>query len=725
MSIKLNNSRGDSKKELETDCSSIKTNSSLNVQNLYKILINKPNLVNLLDDKNESILSYSIKNHNIPNSNLILTSPVLDLGYQDKDGNSYLHLAILYKEVEIVKALIKKGIFLNKKNKEGNTALHLAYMKYDKEIINILEENGIDTNIVNNENKLAEEMNPNLRPNICKCCNNINLCCKEINKRKNPDKNIIIINNNLNLKNINNPNNKIPNNYQTKMKQNNIHKQNNNNNIKTNHHTINIINSITTIPNNYSKNIIKPSKPLTNNEKKDTNEEILSIEDYKTRFQNYNKKYPECQKTIKMDCELIKDKYYDIIDKKEDSSEHGQNIDNLEEKCNNNSLSIEDKNNKIKTNKKSNSLINTNKTSPTLQLKNKMKKLIKGRNKNNKQNTCFGNLVGFKNLKILNNNNSIKSDKIFNTKHASGKMIDKKIDNSSSTKNIHNADKSKTNALIKNNEKLNEFNEENNFNNNNNDRIINTNTQNKNQSKNLINSKNNIKKNNIINNNKSKEINKSLNIISQNVGSSPLTQNNNKINSEKKNIPLKEFLSQINLLKYYNNMDSNGFDDINILIEEAKKGSLIKDEELKEVGIEIPGDRAKILIRIKEKANIFGFSLPKGVYHICKNLEYINDDNYISELKNWLQKLKVEAYLMNFIKGGYHSLELLLIQMATESPLTQEILKNEIGIDIVGYRSRILNKLKEDGKNMNNKLKTTTLIVNNIDKNKNCECVIF
>ena len=725
MSIKLNNSRGDSKKELETDCSSIKTNSSLNVQNLYKILINKPNLVNLLDDKNESILSYSIKNHNIPNSNLILTSPVLDLGYQDKDGNSYLHLAILYKEVEIVKALIKKGIFLNKKNKEGNTALHLAYMKYDKEIINILEENGIDTNIVNNENKLAEEMNPNLRPNICKCCNNINLCCKEINKRKNPDKNIIIINNNLNLKNINNPNNKIPNNYQTKMKQNNIHKQNNNNNIKTNHHTINIINSITTIPNNYSKNLIKPSKPSTNNEKKDTNEEILSIEDYKTRFQNYNKKYPECQKTIKMDCELIKDKYYDIIDKKEDSSEHGQNIDNLEEKCNNNSLSIEDKNNKIKTNKKSNSLINTNKTSPTLQLKNKMKKLIKGRNKNNKQNTCFGNLVGIKNLNILNNNNSIKSEKIFNTKHASGKMIDKKIDNSSSNKNIHNADKSKKNALIKNNEKLNEFNEENNFYNNNNDRIINTNTQNKNQSKNLINSKNSIKKNNIINNNKSKEINKSLNIISPNVGSSPLTQNNNKINSEKKNIPLKEFLSQINLLKYYNNMDSNGFDDINILIEEAKKGSLIKDEELKEVGIEIPGDRAKILIRIKEKANIFGFSLPKGVYHICKNLEYINDDNYISELKNWLQKLKVEAYLMNFIKGGYHSLELLLIQMATESPLTQEILKNEIGIDIVGYRSRILNKLKEDGKNMNNKLKTTTLIVNNIDKNKNCECVIF
>ena len=47
---------------------------------------------------------------------------------------------------------------------------------------------------------------------------------------------------------------------------------------------------------------------------------------------------------------------------------------------------------------------------------------------------------------------------------------------------------------------------------------------------------------------------------------------------------------------------------MNILLEEAKKGALIKDQELKEIGIKIPGDRAKILIRVKEKAKLFGFS---------------------------------------------------------------------------------------------------------------------
>ena len=121
-----------------------------------------PYLVNSVDSKKESILSYSIKNHNIQVANLILTSPILDLNYQDKDGNSYLHLAILYKEEEIVKSLIEKGISVFKQNKEGNTPLHLAYMKNDKRIIRILEGNWIDTSAGTNKNKSVEEININL-----------------------------------------------------------------------------------------------------------------------------------------------------------------------------------------------------------------------------------------------------------------------------------------------------------------------------------------------------------------------------------------------------------------------------------------------------------------------------------------------------------------------------------------------------------------------------------
>ena len=160
----------------------IKKSSTLDAQSLYKILIKNPNLVNSTDDKKESILSLAIKNNNISVSNLILTSPILDLNYQDKDGNSYLHLAILYKQEDIVKSLIEKGIFLNKKNNKGNTALHLAYINYDKNIINILEENGIDTNIVNNNNKLAEDLKINLKQNSKKYNTNVKMINKDNNK---------------------------------------------------------------------------------------------------------------------------------------------------------------------------------------------------------------------------------------------------------------------------------------------------------------------------------------------------------------------------------------------------------------------------------------------------------------------------------------------------------------------------------------------------------------
>jgi hypothetical protein len=224
--------------------------------------------------------------------------------------------------------------------------------------------------------------------------------------------------------------------------------------------------------------------------------------------------------------------------------------------------------------------------------------------------------------------------------------------------------------------------------------------------------------------NKNIEENNNSNIKSTNMESSLITQSRLKT-SLKKNNPLIEFLSQINLLKYLNNLDSNGFDDVNLLIEEAKKGDIIKDQELKEVGINLPGDRAKISIRLKEKANLFGFTIPKSVYYTCQNLDDIENDKHIIDLNNWLRNLKVDKYLMNFVNNGYHSKELLLMQMETENPLTTEILRDEIGIDKIGYRSRILNKLKEEGRNLNNKLKTSALIVNNGGDDKNCECLIF
>ena len=192
-----------------------------------------------------------------------------------------------------------------------------------------------------------------------------------------------------------------------------------------------------------------------------------------------------------------------------------------------------------------------------------------------------------------------------------------------------------------------------------------------------------------------------------------------------KNNSLKEFLIQINMQNYLDNFIENGFDDMKIIIAQAQKGIYIEDSELKEAGILFPGDRAKILIRIQEKAGNFRFAVPKSVYYTCKNLDKINNDINIKNLKNWLKNIRVDIYLKNFISNGYHSIELLFLQMESQNPLTAEILKEEVGIDKIGHRSRIINKLKEDGRSYINKLKTSVLLVGNNNNTKFCDCIIF
>ena len=201
------------------------------------------------------------------------------------------------------------------------------------------------------------------------------------------------------------------------------------------------------------------------------------------------------------------------------------------------------------------------------------------------------------------------------------------------------------------------------------------------------------------------------------------------MNNNTKNIlndSLYIFLSEINLSKkYYNLMNSNGFEDIQLLIEQEKICNAINDLQLKEIGILLPGDRAKILIHLEEKAGKYNFTLPKNIYYEIKNAENILEDFNVKKIYNWLKNLKIENYLENFLEGGYHSIELILMQMNCKFPINDYILKDELGILKVGHRARIINKLVEDGKKFWNKLNNNNTIIANTQMEKNCECFLF
>ena len=128
---------------------------------LNQILSNNPSIVNSIDYKGETILSYALNNNNHEIFDLILNSPILNLNYKDNNGNSYLHLAVMNQNEKIVKTLIKKGINLNLQNNSGNTALHLAYEYTNGSIIKILTSNGINSLIKNKDNKIAKEIKGN------------------------------------------------------------------------------------------------------------------------------------------------------------------------------------------------------------------------------------------------------------------------------------------------------------------------------------------------------------------------------------------------------------------------------------------------------------------------------------------------------------------------------------------------------------------------------------
>ena len=178
----------------------------------------------------------------------------------------------------------------------------------------------------------------------------------------------------------------------------------------------------------------------------------------------------------------------------------------------------------------------------------------------------------------------------------------------------------------------------------------------------------------------------------------------------KKNEIIK-FISEINLPQRYSEiLIENGFDDLAVLANQMKKGLALSYQNLKDIGINNPGDRAKILIHLEEISQNFDFILENDVIY----------SNTIPEEKTgslyyFLLKLNLEEYFNNFIENGYNNAELLFIQMASKNPVTEDIIKNDLGIEKIGHLQRIMISLKEESKKYVGSL---TKKENN-DKNKN------
>ena len=770
----------------------ITLSTNLSIKSLYELIIKIPNIVNVIDEKGETFLSYAIKRKNYPVINLILASPILNLHFQDVRGNTYLHLAILYQNISLIETLLIKGINPNVQNKDGDTALHLAYLINNNDIINLLINNDVDFNLKNNQGYIAEELRPN----------------SDDKKYKNifNEKDNLITEVDINWNNINNlqlvkedgkvliyllnEGEKRPMSIIGKS-----YIKNFNNNIEEN--TINYVNRSTESKSDSSK---LKEKKFKNSEKNTINRpgvfKLTSTLSLAARNSPINNKIIEknnkhLSKNKNMKSNLKENKKLDNM--KNDGDHNTQlcgdedliNFIKLEPRDNffkhktSNADSLFNEND-ITENKnfiKKDDVINSFVDLSAIGYKNDVEKSpldgksrhenLKNLNKhynskthNNSENFYSpfydaNNVRDYNNRsnilpKITENNeqdNLIYEPKIKNNNykdmsiisnivnnHENNNFSNNNISNISGIMNMnnHNNYTEYSNTYFSN---LNINDTSNNFNHKYN---INTNDLNDLTENNVAIDLNEKSENKIFDEENANYFNNISMIKSDGRKLSFITRESIKnLNNEKDktsfinthvNKALIEFLLQINMQKYYNNLNSNGFDDINFIIEETKEGLAITDIQLKQAGIDKPGDRAKILIRIQEKANNFDYSLPKSVYYISNNLDNLDqksNDFNICIFYSWLKNIKMEAYLKNFVLNGYYSIDLLFMQSLSKNPLNDNILK-EIGIDKLGHRARILNKLKEESKAYNNKLRSSVITLNAQENSKMCgDCLII
>lgn len=178
--------------------------------------------------------------------------------------------------------------------------------------------------------------------------------------------------------------------------------------------------------------------------------------------------------------------------------------------------------------------------------------------------------------------------------------------------------------------------------------------------------------------------------------------NNKKIKDEDNEKQLNHFFTEINVPREYTkNFIDNGFDDLELLLIQTKSGIALSNQNLKDIGISIYGDRAKILIHLEEKAGIFPFLLEKDKIYITKD-ECIPGNN---SLFKFLADINYKEYEGKFIENGFYSSELLFTQMLTRQPIDENSLKEEFNITKTLHRHIIYNNLKKLSKEYEKKLK--------------------
>lgn len=167
---------------------------------------------------------------------------------------------------------------------------------------------------------------------------------------------------------------------------------------------------------------------------------------------------------------------------------------------------------------------------------------------------------------------------------------------------------------------------------------------------------------------------------------------------EFKRTPLYEWLESYKLEALFEVLVHNGYEDFDALMELMQSSNPLNTEMLMSIGVKRPGYRARLIALLEEEIRepqAEARRTEPSPFTCCTRSISRSGNELSMSLEGWLQLLGLASLTQKFQEGGYGDLEQMLFLQRTRFALDDQRLA-EIGIDKVGHRHRILNKLQEE-----------------------------
>ena len=212
---------------------------------------------------------------------------------------------------------------------------------------------------------------------------------------------------------------------------------------------------------------------------------------------------------------------------------------------------------------------------------------------------------------------------------------------------------------------------------------------------------------------------------------------------KKETLPIYKWLKEIDLLVYLPLFIKKKIFSFHKIISDLKsKKIIITPNNIKKIGIEVPGHIYRIFVKLELDAELIDkkiyeyllllkkeeiknyqkeqeesthsiydccgmgcCSLKKTHIKIKVDRRDIEENKIIVDLDKWLKKINMIKYKENFIKNGFDKIEFFILQMFSSIPLEEKIFEKEMNIENNNDIDLFILQLNKDVKIISNKFK--------------------